>query len=235
MMSRIGDQVREARSKQGLSQKQLARKVGASEKYIQEVESGNKIINQEMLDKIIKAVDAQISDSLMLEEYMETETVTVKAAAVSKMVKPVPKKSEDKLQPEIQEIWSGALSGVLADVPVFEYNLNKKIQIKQLPIISKKVEGHPQDKVLYLKIMDNDMSGFRIVKDDLAFCVLTHEVENNSICLIEYQGENCIKQIKKLDTNKLLLVSNSGVTRTQTVSIKEVKVLAKLLKVEFGI
>lgn len=231
-MSRIGDQIKEARNKQGLSQKQLARKIGASESYIKEIESGNKIINQDMLDKIIKAVQAQISDSLMLEDSAQQETVVQKAAVASKVMKPVQKKSQE-IQPEIQEVWSNALSGVLADIAILDYSLKNKMGIKQLPIISKKIEGQSQDKVLYLKIMDNDMSGFRIVKDDLAFCTLTHEVESNGIYLIEYLGENSIKQIKKLDNTKLLLISNPGAVRTQTASIKEVRILAKLLRVEF--
>ncbi|MEL7597913.1 MAG: S24 family peptidase, partial [Clostridiaceae bacterium] len=72
----------------------------------------------------------------------------------------------------------------------------------------------------------------RISKGDIAFAHITHEVQNNSICLIEYNGERKIRQIKKLDNTKLLLVSNKGSLRTETVGIKEIKVLVKLDRVE---
>lgn len=227
-MSRIGDRIKEARILQGITQKQLAKKVGVAEKYIQEVETGTKIISQDILDRIIRAVDAPINDSVIFENYDDTEQETSTVAP-----KITRKKSEQPKQAEVQEVWSNALSGVLADIPVFDYDLNKAISVKQLPIVSKKIDGQPKDKVMYIKIMDNDMSGFRINKYDIAFSISTHEIENNSICLLEYQGERMIRQIKKLDSHKVLLISNPGSVRTETASLKEIDVLAKLLKIEF--
>lgn len=233
-MSRIGEQIKEARNIQKLTQKQLAKKVGVAEKYIQEIEAGTKIINQDILDKIIKAVDAPINDSVIFENYNEVkeekQNENVKFSKPSKISEKV---NDIKNQPEIQEVWSNALSGVLADIPVFDYELSKKLYTIQLPIISKKVEGYSVDKVLYIKIMNNDMSGFRICENDIAFCLNSHEVCNNTICLLEYNREKIIRQIKKLDNNNLLLISNSGSIRTETASIKQINILAKLLKVEF--
>lgn len=37
-----------------------------------------------------------------------------------------------------------------------------------------------------------------------------------------------IRQIKKLDGNKILLISNKGSISTETVNSKEIKLLAKL-------
>ncbi len=231
-MSRIGEQIKEARIKQGLTQKQLAKKVGVAEKYIQEVEAGTKIINEDILEKITKVVGEQIHDSLILETYIEKEETKPKSKPVMKPKEPT-KKTNSEPQPEIQEIWSDALGGVLADIPVFDYTLTNKLSTKQLPIISKKIEGYPKEKVLYIKIMDNDMNGFRIVKDDLAFCLLTHQLDTNSICLLEYEGRRVIRQIKKLNNDTVLLVSNSGSVKTHTVQIKEITILAKLIKIEF--
>lgn len=228
-MSRISEQIKEARLKQGLTQKGLAKKVGVAEKYIQEVETGKKIINQDILDKIIKAVDAPINDSVIFENYIN-ETSDQEKISIPKTI---PKKVETKNQPEIQEVWSDALSGVLADVPVFDYELNQKIGIRQLPIISNKIENYPKDKVMYVKIMDNDMSGFRIVKGDIAFCTISHQIEDNTICLLEYHNERMIRQIKKLDNNNILFISNHGSVQTKTVAIKEINILAKILKIEF--
>lgn len=231
-MSRISEQIKEARLKEGLTQKQLAKKVGVAEKYIQEVETGKKIINQDILDKIIKAVDAPINDSVIFENYTDKDFEQEKTF-IPKISKTVSTKIETKNQPEIQEIWSEALSGVLADIPVFDYELNQKIDIRKLPIISNKIENYPKDKVMYIKIMDNDMSGFRIVKGDIAFCTISHQIEDNTICLLEYHNERMIRQIKKLDNNNIVLISNHGSVQTKTSPIKEINILAKILKIEF--
>lgn len=232
-MSRIGDKIREARNNQGLTIKQLAKKIGVSEKYIQEVEYGTKIINQDILDKIIKCLDSSISDSVIFENYDDTQEE--KEMVRTKKLKTVSKKVEVEAQEQVQDIWNDALGGILANVPVFDYKLDKPLSTKQMPITSKKIEGYPKDKVIYIKIIDNDMSGFRINKDDLAFSILSHDLDNNSICLIEYQGQRMIRQIQKLDTHKILLISNPSNVRTETATLKEINILAKLLKIEFTI
>lgn len=230
-MSRIGDKIKEARNKQGLTTKQLAKSIGVSEKYIQEVEYGTKIINQDILDKIVKCLDTPINDSLILEDYdtVQEEKEIIK----SKKLKSVHKKSET--QEQIQDIWNDALGDIIVNVPIFDYNLDKPLATKQMPVVSKKIDEQPKDKVMYIKIMDNDMAGFRIQKDDLAFSISTHEIDNNSIFLVQYQGERIIRQIQKLDNTKVLLISNPQSVRTETVSLKEINILAKLLKIEFVI
>ena len=132
----------------------------------------------------------------------------------------------------VKDVWSEAFGSVLKNVPVYRYDLQKSISWKQLPLINNKVEGYAQDKVLYLEIEDDDMIGFRIGKEDLAFAHITHEVENNTICLVDYGNGRVVRQIKKLDNNKLLLISNKGSLRTETVDVKEIKVLAKLHRIE---
>ncbi len=232
-MSRIGDKIKEARNKQGLTTKQLAKSIGVNEKYIQEVEYGTKIINQDILDKIVKFLDTPINDSLIFEDYDTVQEE--KEILKSKKIKTISKKKENQSEEQIQDIWSDALGGILASVPIFDYNLDKPLATKQMPVTSKKIDGQPKDKVMYIKIMDNDMVGFRIHKDDLAFSISTHDIDNNSICLIQYQDEKIIRQLQKLDNNKVLLISNPGNMRTQTVALKQINVLAKLLKIEFVI
>jgi SOS-response transcriptional repressor LexA len=75
-----------------------------------------------------------------------------------------------------------------------------------MPIISNKVDGYAQDKVLFLEIENDDMLGFRICSGDIAFAHLTHEIENNAIALVDYNGERVLRQIKTLDGNKILLI-----------------------------
>lgn len=228
-MSRVAEKVKALRTEAGMSQKALAKKLGVAESFINEVETGRKIINESMISRLSKIFNKDINDVSMsvevesMEEVFErTPSVPTAKRAVSAPTKGV----------EINDTWSGAFASVLKSVPVYDYNLNSVINTKLMPIQNNKVEGFPQDKVLYLEIMDEEMIGFRMAKGDLAFAHYTNEIVNNSICLLEYNGGRAIRQVKKLDSSKLLLVSNKGSLRTETVGIKDIKVIAKLERVE---
>lgn len=219
-MSRIGAKVKSARTSKGLTQKQLGKVVGVSEGFIEDVESGKRVLNDELIKKISKALSEDITDRMMsdTEEKMEVE----------QQIRDPRKIPEE----EIQKVWNDAFETVLKTIPVYEYNLTQVVDKKQLPVISNKIEGYPKDKVVYLKIQDNDMVGFRIAKDDIAFVNITREIENNSIYLVEYKGQRTIRQIKRLNKNSLLLVYNDGILKTETVEAKDLKVLARLIRLE---
>lgn len=217
-MSRVGIKIKEARLSTGMTEKQLAKKIGVSESFIKEVESGRKVINESVMEKISKVLDKDLNDITM---SFETE-IFAKEEIVE------PKKTIEK----VNDVWNDAFSSVLKTVPIYGYDLNKVLGGRQMPIMNNKIEGHAKDKVLFLEIEDDDMVGYRIAKGDIAFGHIVHEVENNSICLIEKSGERYIRQIKKLDSTKLLLISNRGSVRTETVGVKEIKVLMKLERVE---
>lgn len=219
-MSRVGDRIKEVREAKAISQKQLGKKLGVSESYINEIEMGRKVINEKMLEKISKILGEEIEDtsiSFHADEHVEERK--------PKLDRP----SEEK----VKEVWNDAFSSVLKNVAIYKYDLAKAIGVKQMPIISNKVEGYAQDKVLFLEIENDDMLGFRICTGDIAFAHLTHEIENNAISLVDYNGERVLRQIKKLDSNKILLISNRGSLRTETVQHKDVKVIAKLDRIEF--
>lgn len=219
-MSRVGDRIKQVRESKGISQKQLAKKIGVADSFINEVETGRKVLNEKFLEKISKVLGEEIEDtsiSFHAEEYVEER-------------KP---KLEKPSQEKVSEVWNDAFSSVLKNVAIYKYDLDKAIGIKQMPIISNKVEGYAQDKVLFLEIENDDMIGFRICSGDIAFAHLTHEIENNAFSLVDYNGERVLRQIKKLDGNKVLLISNRGSLKTDTVNNKEIKVIARLDRVEF--
>ena len=219
-MSRVGDRIKQVRESKGISQKQLAKKIGVADSFINEVETGRKVLNEKFLEKISKVLGEEIEDtsiSFHAEEYVEER-------------KP---KLEKPSQEKVSEVWNDAFSSVLKNVAIYKYDLDKAIGIKQMPIISNKVDGYAQDKVLFLEIENDDMIGFRICSGDIAFAHLTHEIENNAFSLVDYNGERVLRQIKKLDGNKVLLISNRGSLKTDTVNNKEIKVIARLDRVEF--
>ncbi|HEY9061879.1 MAG TPA: XRE family transcriptional regulator [Pseudobacteroides sp.] len=218
-MSRLGNEISRLRKEVGMTHKQLAKIVGVSEAYIIDVESGKKILSEELVNKISKALRKEISkvDLYDDEKYNKPE--------------PDPKVVRIVEKP-VQDVWNDALAGVLAAVPVYNYKMDKAMDTKKMPIISNKVEGYPKDKVFYLSIEDDDMAGFRIGKGDVSLCHSTHEFEKDGIYFVEINGRRVVRQIKSIDASKFLVVSNRGSLVTTTLFKKDVKVLAKLIKLE---
>ncbi|WP_061310035.1 XRE family transcriptional regulator [Clostridium botulinum] len=217
-MSRVSDKIKEARLKKGLTQKQLAKKLGVAENFINEVESGRKIINESLMNRISKVLGKGINDiGISFEEEVSLESK--RETSINKDNK-------------IKDVWDNAFSSIIKDVPVYNYNLDRVIDKKQLPVVGNKVEGIHQDKVLFLKIEEEDMSGFRINKGDMAFGYMHHEMKNNSIFLIEHNNKRSVRQLKRLDGDKILLINNGISLRTEAVRLKDIKIIARLLKLE---
>lgn len=219
-MSRMGSEISRLRKEAGMTQKQLAKLVGVTERFIEEIETGKKVLNSELIVRVSKALRQEVGK---LDLYDEEE--------VSR--RPEPDKNVKKvIEKPVQAIWTDALAGVIMKVPVYDYKMDKAVDSKQLPIIANKVEGFPKDKVFYLTVEDNEMSGFRLAKGDLVLACSMQEVEKDAFYFIEQDGRKSIRQIKKLDHDKLLLVSNSGSLTTETNSKKDVRVLARLIRLE---
>jgi transcriptional regulator with XRE-family HTH domain len=223
-VSRVGEKIKEARLKSGMSQKLLAKKLGVAEKFINEIEMGRRVAQESLIDKASKILNADFNDVSMV--------VTDEALIEERKAMCDVKNKSSKGNIEKDEVWTNAFSSVLKNVPILDYSLKNNKGFKELPIHSNKVEGYSQDKVLYLEIQDDEMSGFRMLKGDLAFATLVKEVSNNGIFLVEYKGRRAIRQIKNLGNSKVLLVSNAGSLLTETMNLNEISVLAKLDRIE---
>ena len=230
-MSRVGEKLKEARLKSGLTQKVLAKKLGVSDKFINEVEIGKRVVQENFIERASKLLNVDLNDISMVvtDEALMEERKEEKAREKEK------KKVSPKTLGETSEVWTEAFSSVLKKVNIYDYSLNNVLGDKELPNYSGKIEGFPVDKVMYLKIADNDMSGFRIMKGDLAFGHLVKEVSNNGIFLIEYKEKRIIRQIKLLGNSRVLLISNEGSVRTETVELNNLKIIAKLERIEFNL
>lgn len=222
-MSRVGERIKEARLKANIPQKVLAKKLGVSEKYINEVELGRKIAQESFINKASKILNTDLNDISMV---VTDEDLMEEKKAQRELTKNFKKDNK------ANEVWENAFSSVLKNVPIYDYNLKNIKGHKELPIHSNKVLGHPQDKVLYIEVSDDEMSGFRMLKGDLAFAHIVKEVSNNGIFLIEYNGKRKIRQIKVLGNSKILLVSNGGSLVTETKEIRDIQVIAKLERIE---
>ena len=219
-MSRVGENIKQAREKSGMTAKALAKKLGVAEKYILEVEMGRRVVNESFIDRAAKVLKADLNDISMVvtdEALMEEK----------KTFREVTKKKNEN-----SEVWTDAFSSVLRSVPIYDYSLSNKKGSKELPVHSNKIENYPQDKVFYLEIEDDEMNGFRMLKGDIAFAHSVKEVSNNGFFLIDYKGKRKIRQVKVLGNSKVLLVSNAGSLLTETMEVKEINVIAKLERIE---
>ena len=226
-MSRVGEKIKEARIQSGLSQKALAKKLGVAEKFINEVEMGRRIAQESFIDKASKILKTDFNDVSMV---VTDEALLEERKAMKEMKTSFSEKNNNNTKKD--EVWTNAFSSVLKNVPIFDYSLKNSKGFKELPIHSNKVEGFNQDKVVYIEIQNDEMSGFRMLKGDLAFSVLVKEPSNNGIFLVDYKGKRAIRQIKLLGNSKALLVSNGGSLLTETMNLNEISVIAKLERLE---
>lgn len=226
-MSRVGEKIKEARIQSGLSQKALAKKLGVAEKFINEVEMGRRIAQESFIDKASKILKTDFNDVSMV---VTDEALLEERKAMKEMKTSFSEKNNNNTKKD--EVWTNAFSSVLKNIPIFDYSLKNSKGFKELPIHSNKVEGFNQDKVVYIEIQNDEMSGFRMLKGDLAFSVLVKEPSNNGIFLVDYKGNRAIRQIKLLGNSKVLLVSNGGSLLTETMNLNEISVIAKLERLE---
>ena len=228
-MSRVGEKVKAARTSRNMSQKQLAKKLGVAESYIQDVELGRKIINEGMISRLSKVLSVDLNDVSMVatdEDLKEENKLKRPNLPESKSLK------SDKAKGDSEEIWNQAFGSVLKNVPVYDYSFEGPKGSKKLPVESNKIEGFRADKVFYIEIEEDDMIGYRIAKGDLALCHGVKELEGSAIYLLEYNNKRAVRQVKKLDNSKVLLLSNGGTVKTETIGIKEIRPVARLLKLE---
>ncbi len=229
ILSRVGEKIKEARVSKNMSSKQLAKKLGVAESYITDIELGRKIVNEGMINRISKLLAINLNDVSMVaadEDLMEERKPVRLSSPSSIGAKGTKEKSES------EEIWNQAFGSMLKNVPIYDYTFTKAKGSRKLPIEANKIEGYASDKVFYLEIEEEDMIGYRISKGDLALAYSVKELEGGSIYLLEYNNKRVIRQVKKLDSSKVLLLSNGGTVKTETAGLKEIQPLARLIKLE---
>lgn len=214
-MSRVGVRIQEARSKSGIPLKQLAKKLGVSETFLSDVENGRKILKEEHIRKIEKLLNLDLNESVFEEVEVPVENL----------------KEVEKVG-SINKQWEDAFSHILKKIPVYDISFKEIYDYKFLPIIDKKIEGYNSEKISYVVVPDDSMRGFRINKGDRIMIFQNPEIMNNSIAIVEIEGRRFIRQIKRLDSNKALIISHSNDLKTETRDVKSFNVIARCLKLE---
>ncbi|KXG76603.1 helix-turn-helix domain-containing protein [Thermotalea metallivorans] len=227
-MSRVGEKIREERTKKGITPKQLGKKCGVTESFILDIESGRRIVNEKLLAQISKVLGVNLEESMALEPPKEEVQERVEEKPLRTIeITPVRRKEIEPL-----DQWEDALSNIIKRVPVCDVEMKEIKGYKSFPIIEKKVEGFHPDKLIYIEIPDDTLSQYRIRKGDRGLIYMNHELVNGAFHLIEYDGKRRLRKIKKVEGNRMQWVEGTQDGKAVTKDTKDVKILGKLIRVE---
>ena len=242
-MSIIGTNIRKVRLKQNLSAKQLAKKCGMSETALVEIEEGKKVPTTQITKLITKALGVNIDaiEPSYFAEYFDENPEPKEAAPVS-TIRVLNAKPVDNKQNNGNTI-SDAFSKAVRKIPV----LSKITAGKSIPfdgdIIDNKFEPVFQGKsnnvagedFVYYMVQDNSMQGARIMKGDLALVFLTDSIRDKDLVLFSYKNNTYIRRYKAVADNLVVLFPENPDFETFAVDKKDIKVVGKVLRVEFKI
>ncbi|MCK8058642.1 MULTISPECIES: helix-turn-helix transcriptional regulator [unclassified Fusibacter] len=220
-MNRVAEEIKQARIKAGLSEKELAKKCGLAVSYIIQVESGKKIVKEEIAEKILTACGKELS-FVKVEKEPEPEPVKVVVEQVKAPTKSV--------SPNAQ--WSDALAGVIRNYPILRGK--KVVGEEQLVIAGKKFDGFHPDDIVFFEAMEDDKN-FRLLNRDVMMVGITESVVNNQPYLIEYYGKQMVRRLRKENNKGLVIIPGLNGGSQESVSQNDIKVIGRILKVSFKI
>jgi transcriptional regulator with XRE-family HTH domain len=241
-MSRLGDLIRTERIRQKMTTKQVAKKCGVSESYLQAVEAGTRIIADDQARRILKSIGLkqQNEAEFTLDDIAATvDLVQVQPRMVAPAAKPKIKEAElvasteePKEEGIAGSVWLDALQSVLKRVPVMNAVM-KPVSYQLVPIENGRIEGANPDKVFYYLVPDDSMRGFRIHRGDLVLTVPAQSPVDGSIMLMNYNQHRYLRKVKILDDQRVLLQSYDREYEAETVFIHDIGFLSRCVKVTF--
>lgn len=230
-MNPIAKRIQEARLKAKMSEKELAKKCGLSASYIIQIESGKKIINDKAAESIM-AVFGQKVDSY--DAYLDdaAKSMAVEAKPVVKKsaeVKTVSKNDHVVIEPNDQ--WAGALANIIKAFDIKDMKSGKAVGSRELPVLGKKVDGVPSDRLAFLQVSDDAAKVMRICKDDILWIQICDEVSSNGVYVLEEANKKQICRVEKQYGQ--LHLSQGNASDKRSVDAKGIKVVGKVVRVEF--
>ena len=244
-MSRLGDLLLLERTRQKMTRKQVARMCGISEGYLQDVEEGRRIIQDDQARRILRKIGVRKEQEVdfTLDEIaaaVDLETISPPRRDEPQPETPAPRKPESlKSGPEDKGsgpsgVWLDALSSVLKAVPVMNAGW---IQIgrRMTPILDGKIEGANPEKVCYFEVPDQSMHGMRIEKGDLVLVVPQSLPVDGAIMLVETGAHRCLRKIRLLGNSQVLLQSGDREMQADAVHVSDVRFVGRAVRVEFSL
>lgn len=239
-MSRLGDLIRLERTRQKLTYKQVARKCGVSEKYLEEVESGRRIIQDDQARRILRSMGMQQQteadftlDDIAATVDLQSAVPTIARAAEKKLTKKEKHEgTEDgSAEPVTGSIWLDALSGVLKHVPVMNAAM-KEVGHRLLPITNGKIEGANPDKVYYLTAPDNDLRGFRVMKGDLLLVVPAQAPVDGAIMVLDTPYGKIMRKTVSMPNFQVMLQKFDQSCESEIRNLNAITVVGRCVRLE---
>ena len=228
-MSRLGDAIRKARVAKKMTEKQLGRKCGMAESVIKDIESGRRIVSDDQAQRILKLLGSKSPVSTELDVAAEPEVkLRPRPRAYVMPAQDVPA-SQQKAVDESTDAWLDALGGVVKRVPVMD---EKGIVIDHVltPIIGGKIEGGAPDKVLYFRMPDDALRGFRVHAGDLLLTIPENRAQDNQLMLVEYKGRRMVRKLLKMDGMRIQMQAFDREFESVAAPQPEVKVLGRCIR-----
>ena len=239
-MSRLGDLIRLERTRQKLTYKQVARKCGVSEKYLEEVESGRRIIQDDQARRILRSMGMQQQteadftlDDIAATVDLQSAVPTIARAAEKKLTKKEKHEGteSESTEPVTGSIWLDALSGVLKHVPVMNAAM-KEVGHRMLPITNGKIEGANPDKVYYLTAPDNDLRGFRVMKGDLLLVVPAQAPVDGAIMVLDTPYGKIMRKTVSMPNFQVMLQKFDQSCESEIRNLNAVTVVGRCVRLE---
>ncbi len=229
-MSRLGDAIRKARVAAKLSEKQLGRKCGMAESVIKDIESGRRIVSDDQAQRILKLLGADSPVSTELEVAAEPEVKLRPRPRAYVMPADVPAEQQ-KAVDESTDAWLDALGGVVKRVPVMD---PKGLVIDHVltPVIGGKIEGGAPDKVLYFRVPDDSLRGFRVHAGDLLLTVPDNRAQDGALMLVEYKGARMVRKLLKMDGMRIQMQAFDREFESVVAPAPEVRVLGRCVRLQ---
>ena len=230
-MSRLGDAIRAARLKARMTEKALGKKCGMAENVIKEIEQGRRIVSDDQAQRILKILGADNPISTELEVAAEPE-VKLRPRPRAYVMPLAPESPRDEAAArESSDAWLDALGGVVKRVPIIDPQ-GVVVDHVLTPIVGGKIEGGAPDKVLFYRCPDNALRGFRVFAGDLLLTVPCSKPENDRLMLVQYKGQKMVRKLLRLDGERLQLQSFDYEFSAEVVSVKDVQVLGRCVRLQ---
>jgi len=228
-MSRLGDTIRAARVKAKLTEKALGKKCGLAESFIKDVESGRKIVSDDQAQRILKVLG--VANPISTELEVAAEPPVKLRPKPRAYILPVEDQAQPEAAAESSDAWLDALGGVVRRVPVMSPD-GLVIDHVLTPIVGGKIEGGAPDKVLYYRVPDDMLRGFRVYAGDLRLVVPATKAEDGQLMLVEYGGQRVVRKLLKMDGGRIQLQAFDHEFTAVVGTIMDVKVLGRCVKLE---
>lgn len=228
-MSDLGKMVQAARAKKGMTAKQLAKRCGVAESNIVDIEAGRKIANETLLQRFVKILEVDLNTDLT--DLADRELQERQPVSKAKTKNQIVHKSQN-IQENPSDQWELAFGNVMRKLPVHDLDNWQITDYRLQPVINNKIDGFAPDKVVFVRVKGDVLQGLGIKDGDLLKVALIREILHNGVQLIRIGGKFCIRRVRKLDGDKILLVDFDRDSKTEIRTVKETEIVGRCLTAE---